>query len=203
MRKNALVKNFIILGSILLGFFAKAQETQEAQKVSVEKSLNSVQVGLLSLSFQNETRLDRKVTLRSEIGLTTGSSTLTYPDGKKETSFLIVPYINVEPRWYYGLDRRSRLNRNTINNGSNYVSLLTTFVPSRMAIVNTKNFETPPFISIIPEYGIRWTSTRKHFYSESSAGVGYRHNFFDNSYTYTIDENEVAFNFQFKFGYIF
>lgn len=165
--------------------------------------MNSVQVGLLSLSFQNETRLDRKITLRSEIGLSTGSSTAEYPDGKTETSFLIVPCINIEPRWYYGLDRRSRLNKNTINNGSNYFSLLTTYVPSRMSLVNTKDFEAAPFISIIPEYGIRRTSIRKHFYSECSAGIGYRHNFFDKSYTYTIDENEVVINFQFKFGYIF
>ncbi|HEU4788493.1 MAG TPA: hypothetical protein VFS71_02315 [Flavobacterium sp.] len=194
------MKNYLVLGLVLISFLANAQETQQ---VSVEKSLNSVQVGLLSLSFQNETRLDRKITLRSEIGLSTGSSTAKYPDGKTETSFLIVPYINIEPRWYYGLDRRNRLNKNTINNGSNYFSLLTTYVPSRMALVNTKDFEAAPFISIIPEYGIRRTSIRKHFYSECSAGIGYRHNFFNKPYTYTIDENEVVINFQFKFGYIF
>lgn len=194
------MKNFTVLGFVLISFLAKAQETQP---VSVEKSLNSVQVGLYSISFQNETQLDRKLTLRSEIGLSTGSSTAKYPDGKTETSFLIVPFVNAEPRWYYGLDRRSRLNKNTINNSSNYVSLLTTYVPSRMALVNTKDFEAAPFISIIPEYGIRRTSIRKHFYSECSAGIGYRHNFFDKSYTYTIDKNEVMFDIQFKFGYIF
>lgn len=194
------MKNFIVLGFALVSFITKAQETE---RVSVEKSLNSVQAGLFSLSFQNETRLDRKITLRSELGLSTGSSTQTYPDGKKESSFLIVPYINIEPRWYYGLDRRNRLGKNTINNGSNYFSLLTTFVPAGMALVNTKDFDAPPFISIIPEYGIRRTSTRKHFYSECSAGIGYRHNFLDKSLTYTVDKNEVEVNFQFKFGYIF
>lgn len=189
-----------IIVFVLIGFIAKAQEIE---KVSVEKNLNSVQLGLLSLSYQNEFRLDRKITLRSEIGLSTGSSTAKYPDGKKETSFLIVPYMNVEPRWYYGLDRRSRLNRNTTNNCSSYVSLLTTFVPSRMALVNTKNFEETPFISIIPEWGIRRTSTRKHFYWEASAGAGYRHNFFKESYVYNVDENEVYIDFQYKVGYIF
>ena len=193
------MKNFIVLGLVLISFIAKAQEVE---KVSVEKSMNSVQLGLLSLIYQNETRLDRKITLRSEMGLSTGTSIIEYPDGHNEKSFLIVPFVNVEPRWYHSLDRRSRLNRNTINNGSNYVSLLTTFVPSRMALVNTKDFETAPFVQIIPEYGIR-RSIGKHFFSEYSAGLGLRHNFFDKSYIYSIDENEVIFDFQFKFGYIF
>lgn len=196
------MKNFILVSFVLISFLSKAQETQEAQKVSVEKSLNSVQLGLFSLSYQNETRLNRKITLRSEIGFATGSSTLEYPDGHTEKSFLIVPFINVEPRWYHSLDRRSRLKKHTQNNSSNYISLLTTFVPSRMALVNTKDFEVAPFISIIPEYGLR-RSIGKHFFWEGSIGVGYRHNFLDKSYTYKIDENEVYIDVQYKFGYIF
>lgn len=196
------MKNYIVLGFVLICFIAKAQDTQEVEKVSVEKSLNSVQLGLFSLSFQNESRLDRKITLRSEIGLMTGTSIHEYPDGHKEKSFLIVPFVNVEPRWYYSLDRRSRLKKNTKNNSSNYVSLLTSFVSTRTALVNTKDFETAPYISIIPEYGIR-RSIRKHFFVEYYAGVGYRHNFFDKSYSYTYDENQTIFDIQFKFGYIF
>ena len=196
------MKKFIVLGFVLLSFIANAQDTQVVQKVSVEKSLNSIQVGLFSLSFQNETRLDRKITVRSEIGLATGTSIIEYPDGHNEKSFLIVPFINLEPRWYHSLDRRSSLKKNTINNSANYISLFTTFVPSRKALVNTKDFEVAPFISIIPEYGLR-RSIGKHFYWEGSVGVGYKHNFFDNSYTYNIDENQVIFDIQYKFGYIF
>lgn len=195
------MKKIIVLGFFLLNFIAKAQDAQVVQKVSVEKSLNSIQLGLFSLSYQNETRLDRIITLRSEIGFATGSSTVTYSDGQKEKSFLIVPFINEEPRWYHSLDRRSRLKKNTKNNSSNYVSLLTTFVPSRLALVNTKDFEAAPFISIIPEYGFRRSG--KHFYWEGSVGVGYKYNFFDNSYTYDYDENQVIIDVQYRFGYIF
>jgi hypothetical protein len=196
------MNKFRVLGFVLISFLAKAQDTQVVQKVSVEKNLNSVQLGLFSLSYQNETRLDRKITLRSEIGLSTGTSIIEYPDGHNEKSFLIVPFINVEPRWYHSLDRRSRLKKYTQNNGSNYVSLLTTFVPSGMALVNTKDFETAPFVQVVPEYGLR-RSTGKHFYWEGSIGVGYKHNFFDNSYSYSIDENQVIFDVQYKFGYTF
>ena len=190
------MRKFIFLGFILLNFNANAQ------KVSVEKNLNSVQLGLLSFSYQNETRLDRKISLRSEIGLATGSSLKEYPNGQKETSFLIVPFINVEPRWYYGLDRRARLNRDTKNNTSNYISLLTSFVSSRTALVNTKGFEVAPYIAVIPEYGIR-RSTGRHFFWEGSAGVGYQHNFLDKSYIYKIHENALFFDVQYKIGYIF
>ena len=183
------MKNNIVLLIVLVSFFAKAQE------VSLGKSLNSVQLCLFSLSFQNEFKLDRKITLRSEIGLATGNSTATFPDGHKEKSFLIIPFVNLEPRWYYGLDRRSRLNRNTANNSSNYFSLLTTYVSSRTALVNTKDFEVAPFVSIVPEYGFR-RSFGKNFFWDSSAGIRYQHNFFDNSFTYTINENHVVFNIQ-------
>ncbi len=192
------MKNFKVLGFVLISFLAKAQE-----QVSVEKNLNSVQLGLLSLSYQNEMRLERKTTLRSEIGLVSGTSIKEYPDGQKEKSFLIVPFVNVEPRWYYGLDRRSRLKRNTKNNSSNFVSLLTSFVSSGTTLVNTKDFEAAPFVSIVPEFGIRRTSPSGHFFSEYSAGFGYQHNFFNKSLTYLYEENQTIIDFQFKMGYIF
>lgn len=194
------MKKFVVLGFVFISFLSSAQEVE---RVSVEKSLNSIQAGLFSLSFQNEFRIDKKITLRSEIGLATGSSEIEYPDGKKEKSFLILPFVRVEPRWYYSLDRRRRLNKITSNNSSNYISLLTSFASSRTSLVNTKDFEAAPFISIIPEFGIRRTSTSGHFFTEYSAGYGYKHNFFDKSFTYKASQNEFIFDFQYKIGYIF
>ena len=195
--KKMQMKNFIVLAFVLMSFIAKAQE-----EVSVEKNLNSVQGGLISLSYQKEIRLDRKITLKSEIGLVSGSSTIEYSDGQKEKSFLIVPFVSVEPRWYYSLDRRNRLEKETKNNSSNYFSLLTSFSSTRTTVVNTKDFETAPSLDIIPEYGIR-RSIGKRFYAEYSAGIGYRHNFLKKEYFYSIDENEVVIDIQFKVGYIF
>lgn len=64
-----MMKNFIVQGFVLTSFFLKAQE------VSVEKNLYGFQYGLLSSGFQYETRLDRKITLMSEVGLTLVMST--------------------------------------------------------------------------------------------------------------------------------
>lgn len=194
------MRNYLVLGFILLSFLAKSQEEE---KVSVEKNLNSIQLGLFySLSYQNEIRLDRKITLKSEIGLETGRATIEYPNQHKETSFLILPFISVEPRWYYSLDRRSRLKKNIRYNSSNYVSLLTSFHSSKTALVNTKDFKINPFISIIPEYGIK-RSFGKKFFADYSGGIGYRHNFHDKNYSGSDNKNEIAVNLQVKLGYIF
>lgn len=191
------MKNFTFLAFILISFFAKAQE-----EVSVEDNLNSIQAGIFSLSYHNETRLDRKITLRSEIGLMTGTSIIEYSDGYRERSFLVLPFVNIEPRWYYNLDRRNRLGKDTRNNSANYFSLFTSFASTRTALYKSKDFDTAPILDIIPEYGFR-RSIGKNFYNEISAGIGYRHNFLKENYMYKISENEVAFNLQFKVGYFF
>ncbi|MEY2868953.1 MAG: hypothetical protein RIR01_1420 [Bacteroidota bacterium] len=191
------MKKIIVLSFVFLSFIAKAQE-----EVSVEKSLNSVQAGLFSLSYQNEVRLERLVSLRSEIGLMTGSSNIEYPDGQKVKSFLVVPFVNVEPRWYYSLDRRKKLGKITENNSANYFSLFTSFESAGTAIVNTKDLEVAPCIKIVPEYGLRRGFGKKWF-SEYSVGIGYRHNFFKKDYFYSIAENQLYFDLQYKIGYIF
>lgn len=191
------MKKTATIGLIIVSFFIKAQE------VSVEKNLNSLQLGLFSLSYQNERGFDRKLTLKSEIGLSPSFAEVIYSDGNKEKSFLIFPYLNLEPRWYYSLDRRSRLKKNTKNNSSNYISLLASFASTRTELLNTKKFEVAPFIKIVPEFGIRRTSKSGHFFSEYSIGYGYQHNFFDRSYNYTYDKNQGIIDIQYKIGLIF
>lgn len=191
------MKRIIVLGLVFISCLVSAQE-----EVSVEKNLNSVQVGLFSVSFQKEFRLERKFTFRGEIGLMTGSSNVEFPDGQKVKSFMVVPFVNVEPRWYYSLDRRKRLNKNTANNSSNYFSLFTSFESASTAIVNTKDLEVAPCIKIVPEYGFRRGFGKKWF-SEYSAGIGYRYNFFKKDDVYNIAKNQLYFDIQYKIGYVF
>lgn len=91
----------------------KAQETQEVEKVSVNKNLYGLQLGIVNASFYFETKLQRKIALRAEAGLELVSSTIEYDDSmiEDETTSIISPYLAIEPRWYYGLDRRARLGK--------------------------------------------------------------------------------------------
>jgi len=195
------MKNFIVLGFVLISFMAKAQEVE---KVSVEKNLYGVQLGLVSTSFYYETQLQRKITLRAEIGLVLGYATRDYEDPaiEDESSTLIVPYVTLEPRWYYGLDRRKRLVKKTYNNSSNYVSLATSYMSNKTPIMNNGDFDVVSAITVVPKYGIR-RAFAKHFNYEFSAGVGYQYNVFSNASGCNCDHNDVALDIQARIGYDF
>jgi hypothetical protein len=201
LRKKELMKKIIVLGFVLVSFIAKAQETE---KVSVEKNLYGAQLGLLSTSFYYETQLQRKITLRTEIGLVLGYSTREYEDPaiEDENSTLIVPYVTLEPRWYYGLDRRKRLEKKTYNNSSNYVSLATSYMSYKTPITNNGDFDVASAITIIPKYGIR-RAFAKHFNYEFSAGVGYQYNIFGSSNSCNCDHNNTTIDVQARIGYDF
>jgi hypothetical protein len=193
------MKKYIVLGFVLISFFAKAQE---AEKVSVEKNLYGVQLGLVSTSFYYETKLDRKTTLRTEAGLELGLATRDYVDPaiEDETSTLISPYLTLEPRWYYGLDRRTRLKKNTSNNNSNYISLRTTYMFSNTPLMKNNNFDVNPALLVIPKFGIRRVFA-KHFNYEFSGGVGYQYNVFSNGCN--CDHSETGVDLQIRIGYDF
>ncbi len=198
------MKNFIVLGFVLISFIVNAQDTQEVEKVSVEKNLYGAQLGLFSTGFYYETQLQRKITLRTEIGLTLTFSTKDYEDPAidDKTETLIAPYVTLEPRWYYGLDRRKRLGKKTYNNSSNYVSLATSYISTKTPITNTGDFDVVSAIYVIPKYGIR-RAFAKHFNYEFSAGWGYQYNIFSESSGCDCDHNNTAIDIQARIGYDF
>lgn len=193
------MRNYLVLGLVLISFLAKAQE-----EASVEKNLYGAQLGLPSTGFYFETQLQRKITLRTEIGLTFAFSTKDYADPaiKDENSTLIVPYLTLEPRWYYGLDRRKRLGKKTYNNSSNYVSLATSYISTKTPIINNGDFDVVSAITFIPKYGIR-RAFAKHFNYEFSAGVGYQYNIFSSSDGCNCDHNLIEVDVQARIGYDF
>jgi len=195
------MKKFIALGLVLISFIAKAQEEE---KISVEKNLYGAQLGLLSTSFYYETQLQRKITLRTEIGLALTFSTKDYADPaiEDESATLIIPYLTLEPRWYYGLDRRKRLGKKTYNNSSNYVSLATSYISANTPIINNGDFDVVSAITFIPKYGIR-RAFAKHFNYEFSAGVGYQYNIFSSSNGCNCDHSNTVVNVQARIGYDF
>ncbi|MBC7846819.1 MAG: hypothetical protein H7Y10_10035 [Flavobacterium sp.] len=195
------MKNFIVLSFVLISFIAKAQESE---KVSVEKSLYGAQLGLLSTSFYYEAQLKRKITLRTEIGLVLGFATRDYEDPaiEDETATLIVPYVTLEPRWYYGLDRRKRLGKKTYNNSSNYVSLATSYMSNKTPIMNNGDFDVVSAITVVPKYGIR-RAFAKHFNYEFSAGAGYQYNVFSETSGCDCDHNNTTVDIQARIGYDF
>jgi len=199
LRKILQMKKNIILLFGLISFVAKAQE-----KVSVEEKLLGIQLGIVNTSFQYEIKLDRKITLLSEIGMTFGTSNKDYidPNIEDEKASVIAPYVTFEPRWYYGLDRREKLGKNIKHNSSNYIALSTSYVSSDTPIVHSGNFDIVSALYVIPKYGIRRVFA-KHFNYEFSAGVGYQYNVFSKSSGCNCDHNDTVIDIQARIGYNF
>jgi Protein of unknown function (DUF3575) len=194
MKKTIFIATFI--------FFSQIARSQEA---SVEKNLYGFQLGLLSASFQYEAKLSRKIALHFETGaalhlyeIKSYNSTV-----KNKTGTITTPFFSVEPRFYYGIDRRTRLNKNTSHNGSNFMSLNVVYAANDYEIANSNsNYKVVPFLSVIPTYGIR-RSFAKNFNYEFLFGLGYQYNIFSKSRGCGCSHEEVNLNLQAKIGYNF
>ena len=193
------MKNFTILGFILISLITKAQE-----KASVEKNLYGVQLGIVNTSFYYETKLDRKISLRTELGLELISSTIDYADPAIEDKITtqFSPYLTLEPRWYYSLDRRKKLKKNITNNSSNYLSLRTTYGFNKSPLIKNGDFDIVPALSIIPKFGIRRVFA-KHFNYEFSGGIGYQYNVISKTEGCDCEHNNTTIDIQARIGYDF
>lgn len=175
-----------------------------SQKASVEKSIYGVELGLLDFSFHNETRLQRTIALRSEIGFNKLYSTIkSYnPAVKDKTVSFISPYISLEPRWYFGIDRRAKLGRNIVKNSSNYISLKTLYISANTPIVNTSDINFKPLIIVVPEFGIR-RNFLKHFNYEFSGGLGYMYSISNCNKGNKCNRQDSFLDLNTRIGYVF
>lgn len=196
MRKILFIALFV-----LAAFHVRGQETE---KPSVNKSRFAVNLGIVSLGMQHEAGIGRKWALHSEIGVSLNPYTVTnYSSLQDKTEFVTSPYFIIEPRFYYGLDRRQRLGKNTQNNSSNYLSVKTHFAAADWAISNSdRRFEPASALFIVPTFGIRRSFAKRFFY-EFSFGAGFQHNFHKSNNFYADDANEVTVDGQAKIGYAF
>ncbi len=160
-----------LLSSILLAatFTISAQETVADQPASVEKSVFSVQTGLVGIWINNEIKLSNQIALRSELGVEMVSSENIMTD---EIKYFGVPSISLEPKWYYNLEKRARKGKNIKGNSANSFSLRLNYLsPNLFMIAEPKNIIIADQINIIP----KWTVRRlygNHFILETGFGLG-------------------------------
>jgi hypothetical protein len=143
----------LLIFSTVIGY---AQEAQVTEKVSVEKSVFGIQIGLIGIWAHHELKLSNQVALRSEIalsGVNTG---------------VIEPLIALEPRWYYNLNERADKGKRIDGNSGNYVSLRASyhFYTDSEADKNDLNQ-----VLLAPTWGIR-RNIGNHFNYEAGAGIG-------------------------------
>lgn len=170
--------------------------SNQAQEINVKKSLFGVQIGLLGAWAYNESKLSDELAIRTELGLNLGvfNSFLT-PGGTKT---LWAPVINLEPRWYYNLERRKKKGKPITNNNGNFLSLQVSYHPDLFVISSLDNITIPNQISVIPTWGIR-RHIGNHFTYETGFGIGYRRILDD----IIGNRNDVAVNLHVRIGFDF
>lgn len=170
----------------------------KAQEANPEKNLWGIQTGIYPFSAYNESRLTNNIVLRSEVFLGFGWSGNT-----DNTTWAILPYLNIEPRWYYNIQRRARKGKQTYNNNGNYWSVLTGIQPGFGITSNETNLY--PSLMLIPSYGLR-RNLGRHFNFEAAFGLGYAWIFKDyksNETNHNHTESDTVTNIRLAIGYVF
>ncbi len=155
---------------VITFIFCLSLFSMKAQDASVEKSIFGVQTGFLGVWGYNESKLSNELSLRTEVGLDISVFDSFFIPGGAQTVW--TPVINLEPRWYYNLNRRQEKGRSISNNSGNFLSVKFSYHPDLFVISSTQNISIPNQISVIPTWGIR-RNIGKYINYETGFGLGY------------------------------
>ena len=193
---NILAKNLKIYYLFLLAFVLESN----SQNVSVEKTIFGFQTGFAGIWIQNETKLSNFLVLRSEIGI---ENDFAVGNHYEDAGFILQPTINIEPRFYYNLNRRKLNGKSISKNSGNYFSLKANYHPDWFVINLDENVQEIADLSIIPTWGIR-RQIGNHFTYETGIGVGYRIVYLKSKYAdYDSNRNQYTPYFHIRIGYTF
>ena len=152
--------------------WVKAQEY-----IGVNRSIWEIQGTILGTYLHNESRLAKSITLRTEVGLDMGEWYDSH--GTYNTSFVIVPALTLEPRYYYNLNKRHAKSKRIDNNSGNFLAFKiecrSGIIPNDKSITNTHGD-----ISFTPMWGLRRHFKKINFNYELGGGIRYRY-WFNNS----------------------
>lgn len=178
------MKKFTLLIIFYLVYFISFSQ-KSSEKVSVEKSILSIQTGYFGTWINHELKLHKKIALRTEVGT---EYRLKFAIKQSFDSLKNQVSIFLEPKYYFNLVKRESKNKNIKNNAGNYISLRTNF-----NILNNLENGDVYFHNLTPTFGIRRNIT-SHFNLELSFGYGI-------SYSNSLIIIEAMPSF--RFGYTF
>ncbi|MBW3466210.1 hypothetical protein [Arthrospiribacter ruber] len=176
----------------LLSFIFLTKQALAQDFASVEKSIWQIQSLFVTKYLSNESKIKRDLALRSELGFD-----FFYRDGFLYDGPVVAwsPFLRLEPRHYYNLNKRADKGKKTAKNSGNFVALTTTYKPNWFLITNESSLLVTPALSLIPTWGIR-RSPWQHFNFEAGIGIGYGWEYYGH-YSY----GEVLVNLHLRFGF--
>ena len=181
------MKKMIFIITVLLSSYATTAQTK-----GVEKSIFSIDAGFLGLWINNEIRLSNQTSFKSEIGLDAGFGGCS----DCETIYALAPVLNIEPTWYYNIEKRAATGKTIKNNSANFVTLLFTYHPEWFVISNINDARGVNRVAFIPKWGLKRTIADSNFNYELGIGIGKR-------YYFDAREWETAADLLIRIGYTF
>jgi hypothetical protein len=181
-------KNILLFVLLMTSTLIKGQN-----KLTIEKSIYSLQIGVLGFWLNNELKLSDEIALRTEIGL--------YTEIVKGIGFFMAPELTLEPRWYYNVKKRNSKNLNISNNSANFFTIKTSFRSNVFEISNFDENRAENSIAIIPKWGIR-RNIDKNFNYEIGIGIGYL-SFINQKYVTLSDSDGITVDAHIRIGYNF
>jgi hypothetical protein len=178
MKKTVLTATAAVAMALAGATGAGAQD--RAQLPETESS-HSVSVNLIGVDYAYELPLGRTATIIGRAGANFGASWYGKNGGSWRTGVLVPygdnyrtlsPAVELEPRWYYGLDRRAALGRDTGGNAGSFVSLKAQSLLHELG-GDSRDYgiaKRPGLTTFAPTWGVRrvW---RGHWNAEFTAGV--------------------------------
>lgn len=187
---------FVMLLSALCSVGIQAQDSTATLPPPTVRSLANIQLGIVGAYVSYEARLSNQFALRTEVGL---ASNLYSRIGEG----YLTPNITVEPRWYYNIEKRGRLNKRTRNNSANFATLAVTYYDAVYRIYGGDDDDYVPLqIAFLPKYGLRRNIGSTNLNYEVALGIGYLL-FLDDATKPTINKGELAADIHFRIGYTF
>lgn len=171
------MKKLIGGAAIVMMMAAGANMEAEAQEgfaipASVEAN-HSVTIDLLGIHYAYEHPLGRTGTIIGRAGLNFGAASEHWRTGTMidyhDNYWMMAPSLEIEPRWYYGIDRREGKGRNTDKNQGSFLALkVQNYFPG---YVSSDYVEITGGTMFVPAWGLRrvW---RERWLMEFTAGYG-------------------------------
>ena len=157
------MNKFILLLLFYLFYSITFSQKTKSEKISVEKSILSIQTGYFGTWINHELKLHKKFALRTEFGT---EYRLKFAIKQSFDSLKNQVSIFLEPKYYFNLKKRESKNKNIKNNAGNYISLRI-----NLNILNNLEIGEFYFYDLTPTFGIRRNIT-SHFNLEFSCGYG-------------------------------
>ena len=157
-------KLIFFLISIVFHLNMFSQEiTSKKEKVSVEKSILSIQTGYFGTWINYELKLHNQFALRTELG---SEYRLKFAIKQSFDSLKNQVSIFLEPKYYFNLTKREKKDKSIENNAGNYISLR-----ANISLLNNLENGEIYFHNLTPTYGLRRNIT-SHINLELSFGCG-------------------------------